>query len=298
MTAREAVQTAEDARVISLRRQEEERIATERRLAAERQAKAEADAAEAVKQRQAAEAAKADAERAKLEAQLEAERAARQKMEAEQARQAALADAERQRIASQAEMDRQRAAAQAELDRQRQAAQVEVDRAKAAAEEADRLRRQAEADKAEIRSRLMNQLNSILQTRDSVRGLIVNMSDVLFDTGSYTLRPAAREKLAKMSGILLAYPGLTLQVEGHTDSVGGDEYNQTLSEHRAGSVRDYLVQEGVGSAAVTSRGFGKTRPVDTNETAGGRQANRRVEIVVTGDMIGAAKASADASPAQ
>jgi outer membrane protein OmpA-like peptidoglycan-associated protein len=119
-----------------------------------------------------------------------------------------------------------------------------------------------------------------------VRGLIVNMADVLFDTGSYTLRAAAREKLAKMSGILLAYPGLALQVEGHTDSVGGDEYNQTLSEHRAASVREYLVQEGVASASVTSRGFGKTRPVDSNETASGRQANRRVEIVVTGDMIG------------
>ena len=132
----------------------------------------------------------------------------------------------------------------------------------------------------------MAQLNSILQTKDSARGLIVNMSDVLFDTGSYTLKPGAREKLAKISGILLAHPGLTLQIEGHTDSVGGDEYNLRLSEQRAGSVRDFLAQQGVPSAAMTAAGFGKTVPVATNDTPEGRQRNRRVEIVVNGDSIG------------
>ncbi len=142
----------------------------------------------------------------------------------------------------------------------------------------------------------MNQLNSILQTRDSARGLIVNMSDVLFDTGSSTLKPGAREKLAKISGVVLAHPGLNLQVEGHTDSVGSDDMNQQLSERRAGSVRDYLVQEGVPEAAVTSRGFGKTQPVASNDTAEGRQRNRRVELVVTGDAIGSAAKEAAASP--
>ncbi len=126
----------------------------------------------------------------------------------------------------------------------------------------------------------------ILETRDTARGLIVNMSDVLFDTGRYTLRPGAREKLAKISGIVLAHPGLKLEVEGHTDSVGSDEYNMKLSEQRADAVRDYLVQEGLTSDSVTSKGFGKTMPVADNSTAAGRQRNRRVELVVSGDVIG------------
>jgi len=125
----------------------------------------------------------------------------------------------------------------------------------------------------------------VLDTRETARGLIVNMSDVLFDTGQYTLRPGAKEKLAKVSGILLAHPGLVLAVEGHTDSVGGDDYNQTLSEHRAGAVREYLVAQGIPPDSVTAQGFGKTMPVADNGTAEGRQQNRRVEIVVSGDPI-------------
>ncbi len=125
-----------------------------------------------------------------------------------------------------------------------------------------------------------------MQTRDSARGLIVNMSDVLFDTGSSTLKPGAREKLAKISGILLAHKGLTLQIEGHTDSVGSDDFNQQLSERRSDSVRDFLAEEGVATSAMSARGFGKTQPVASNETAEGRQRNRRVELVVNGDAIG------------
>jgi outer membrane protein OmpA-like peptidoglycan-associated protein len=112
------------------------------------------------------------------------------------------------------------------------------------------------------------------------------MSDVLFDTGKYTLLPGAREKLAKIAGILLGHPTLGLAVEGHTDSVGGDEYNQRLSEQRAGSVRDYLVQQSIPADHVTAKGFGKTQPVASNETAAGRQQNRRVELVVSGAEIG------------
>jgi len=140
-------------------------------------------------------------------------------------------------------------------------------------------------------------LNSILQTRDSARGLIVNMSDVLFDTGSYTLKPGAREKLAKISGIVLAHPGLSLQIEGHTDSVGGDDFNQQLSERRADSVRDFLAEQGVAGSSITARGFGKTQPVATNDTTEGRQRNRRVELVVNGDAIGNT-AVASAAPSQ
>jgi outer membrane protein OmpA-like peptidoglycan-associated protein len=149
----------------------------------------------------------------------------------------------------------------------------------------------SEAEKAALRAQLLDQLNTILQTRDSARGLIVNMSDVLFDTGSYTLRGAAREKLAKISGIVLAHPGLNLQIEGHTDSVGGDDYNQELSEHRAAAVREYLIEQGVAGSAVTARGFGKTQPVASNDTPEGRQKNRRVELVVNGDAIDAADAA-------
>ncbi len=133
---------------------------------------------------------------------------------------------------------------------------------------------------------LLVQFNAILQTRDTARGLIVNMSDVLFDTGKFSLRPEAREKLAKVAGIVSGHPGLRLAVEGNTDSVGNDAYNQTLSEERGGSVRDYLVSQGMASGSVTSAGFGKTQPVATNDTAAGRQQNRRVEIVISGEVIG------------
>jgi outer membrane protein OmpA-like peptidoglycan-associated protein len=143
-----------------------------------------------------------------------------------------------------------------------------------------------EAEKAELRTRLLTQFNAILQTRDTARGLIVNMSDVLFDTGKYSLRPQAREKLAKVSGIVSGHPGLRLDVEGHTDSVGGDDYNQQLSEHRAAAVRDYLTQQGMPGSSVTAKGFGKTQPVASNDTAQGKQQNRRVELVISGEIIG------------
>ncbi len=284
--AREAVQTAEDARLITMRRREEERQAEERRAAAEREAAAKAQAEAS--------------EKARLEAQLAAERAAREKAEAEAARAAALA----QQQAAQAEAEKARVAAEqaarekAEALAQQQAAQAAAEEARKKAQDADQARLKAEAEKGELRKRLLDQFNSVLQTRDSVRGLIVNMSDVLFDTGSYTLKPGAREKLAKISGIVLAHQGLNLQVEGHTDSVGSEEYNQMLSEQRAASVRDFLVQQGLSPASVSSRGFGKTQPVASNDTADGRAKNRRVELVVTGEAIGGAPEEAKSEPAQ
>ena len=185
------------------------------------------------------------------------------------------------------ENDAQTAASLTEADRlkrendsQRAASQAGLDRA--AGEKA-----QAETDKTQLRALLLTQFNAILQTRDTARGLIVNMSDVLFDTAKFSLRPAAREKLAKVAGIFSGHPGLRLQVEGYTDSVGGDGYNQQLSENRAGSVRDYLTGAGIPTTSVTAKGFGKTLPVATNETSSGRQQNRRVELVVSGDIIGA-----------
>jgi outer membrane protein OmpA-like peptidoglycan-associated protein len=138
----------------------------------------------------------------------------------------------------------------------------------------------------ELRAQLLLQFNAILQTRDTARGLIVNMSDVLFDTAKFSLRPEAREKLAKVAGIVSGHPGLRLDVEGHTDNVGGDSYNQELSEQRGSAVRDYLTQQGMQQASVTTKGFGKTQPIATNDTPAGRQQNRRVELVISGEVIG------------
>src|SRR5437588_5221429 len=137
-----------------------------------------------------------------------------------------------------------------------------------------------------MRARLLQQLNAILVTRDTARGLVATMPDVLFETNSFVLRPTARERLAKVAGILLAYPDLRLEVDGHTDSVGSDAYNQQLSEKRAASVRDYLAQQGIPIASVSVLGFGKGQPVASNATAAGRQQNRRVELVVSGEVIG------------
>ncbi|MGO9589274.1 MAG: OmpA family protein [Candidatus Acidiferrales bacterium] len=282
--ARDAVQTAEEARVISVKQKAEEdaqaQAAAEKQAAEARAAKARADADEEAKRvqeaeqaRKDAEAAQAEAERMKQQALAAATEAAKAKEEAEQARQAAVAE-QQAALAQKQDALAQKAAAEAEADKARQAAA------------------KADAEKADLRAQLRAQLDAVLQTKDSARGLIVNMSDVLFNTGSYILQPGAREKLAKISGILLAHPGLTLEIDGYTDSVGSDEFNQTLSEQRAGSVRDFLAQQGVPGTSITAKGFGMAQPVASNDTPEGRQQNRRVEIVVNGDSIGTSSAMA------
>ena len=285
--AREVVETAEEARVMAVKQKAEEDAhakAAADKKAAEEQAAAEIKRRQdAELARQQAEAAKADAIRMRQEAEKAAADAARQKAEAEQATAAAVVQQQAAQAAAE-QAARDKAAA---VDQQR-AAEAETEKARQAAAK-------AESEKADLRAQLLNQLNSILQTRDSARGLIVNMSDVLFDTGSYTLKPGAREKLAKISGIVLAHPGLNLQIEGHTDSVGADEFNQQLSERRADSVRDFLAEQGVPASSITAKGFGKTQPVASNDTAEGRQRNRRVELVVNGDAIGNTAAAANTS---
>lgn len=286
--AREAAVRAEDARIVALRRELQEQQENERKASLDREnaARERAEVAkvkldEESRHRALAEADRLAAERSKAEALAAAQQARLEKQEADAARQ--QADLARQ--AAQREKDEAEAAKQAALAQQQQLA-AETDKAKMAAAESDRLRMQAEQDQVALRKQLLDQFNTILQTRDTARGLIVNMSDVLFDTGKYTLRPGAREKLAKVSGIILSHPGLKIEVEGHTDSVGGDEYNMKLSENRADSVRGYLVQQGINSDSVTAKGFGKTLPVADNSTAAGRQMNRRVELVVSGTIIG------------
>ncbi len=310
--SREAVQMAEDARIITVKKIDEERLANERQAGADREARAESDRAAA--QADAVRIAR-DADTARVAAQSEADRVqqenlARMDAAQEEANRAKRDNAARM-VAVQSEADRlklendaQRAATQAEADRLKAendsratAAQAEADRlklendAQRAASKADLDRAamekaQAETEKTELRALLLKQFSAVLQTRDTARGLIVNMSDVLFDTGKSSLRPAAREKLAKVAGIVSGHPGLRLDVEGHTDSIGGDAYNQQLSEDRGTSVRDYLTGQGMATGSVTSRGFGKTQPVASNNTAAGRQQNRRVELVISGDVIG------------
>ena len=177
-------------------------------------------------------------------------------------------------------------AAKAAALAQQQVAQSQAQQAQIQAEQASRVAQQAEQEKEQTRTRLLQQLNQVLQTRESARGLIVDMPDVLFDTGKYTLKPGARERLAKVAGILLAYPDLRIQIEGHTDNVGGAEYNQQLSEHRANSVREFLITQGVSPANIIARGFGMTQAVASNATVAGRQLNRRVDLVVSGEAIG------------
>jgi outer membrane protein OmpA-like peptidoglycan-associated protein len=269
--AREVVQTAEDARAITVKKIEEERLADERQAASDAQNETQAEADKATRQKERAQAEQARAENARDRAESDTARA-----QADAAR--AQADSDRART----DMANSQAISASALS----AAQADADQSRLAAQQAQSSAQQAEAEKAAMRARLSEQLNKILQTRDSARGLIVSMSDVLFDTGKYSLKPGAREKLAKVAGILLAYPGLNIEVGGYTDNVGGDQMNQTLSENRAGSVRSYLVEQGVAAGAVSARGFGNTLPVATNGNSAGRQQNRRVELLVSGDAIG------------
>jgi len=255
--ARDAVQTAADARLIALKR------AADQKAAAERAAQQAATDAANAKQKEE-EAARQQAELQKLQAERDAAREAQARAEADAARNQADAAA---------------------LAAQQQAKSAQDAAAK------------AEADKQALRAALLAQFNRILPTTDTPRGLQVNMADVLFAFGKYDLQPPAREALAKFSGIVLAHPGLHLSVEGYTDSVGSDAFNQTLSEQRAGAVRDYLVQQGLDPSFITATGFGKTNPVASNDTAMGRQQNRRVEIIISGEVIGT-KIGAPSAPPQ
>ena len=233
--AREAVQAAEDARIITIRK-----------------IKAEDDAA--------AQQARVNAEQSAQQSQLAAQQA---QLAAEQ-----------------------QAAARAKADADAAEAEARAAKAREAQQAAEQSAQQASQQAEQVRERLRQQLNAVLQTTETARGLIVNMSDVLFDFNKYTLKPEAREKLAKVSGILLAYPGLKVQVEGYTDNIGSDDYNQKLSEQRAGGVRDYLVSQSVTDSNVSAKGFGKSAPIADNSTNQGRAQNRRVELVVSGGAIG------------
>ncbi len=272
--SREVVQTADDAREIAVKTIDANRVNSDRDAAAAQVADANAKSDADMRARRDAEAASANADRQRADADAAA-------LAAQQKQQDAQAEADQNRAAA---ADANKAAADAQQGQKD--AEAQSDRDRAAAASSDQQLQQAVKDREELRAKLLQQFNAILVTRDTARGLVVSMSDVLFDTGKYTLRPIAREKLAKISGIVLAYPDLKLAIEGNTDSVGSDEMNQTLSEQRAAAVRDYLAKENIPMASMTSQGFGKTQPIASNDTAEGRQQNRRVEMVVSGDVIG------------
>jgi outer membrane protein OmpA-like peptidoglycan-associated protein len=279
--ARASTQAAEDARLLTLQKKQEEATEAERQRARDRIAQAQSQAE--------SESARAD------ESRLEAQRQKEQRELADQERQAAeQARIQAEQAAQQAAQDK--AAAEQQLQQSEQDRQAAVQQQQALSQQADQARLQAQqADQARLqaiqqaeaqRQRLLTQLNSVLQTRDSARGLIVSMSDVLFDFNQATLKPGAKLRLAKVSGIILAYPDLKLEIDGFTDNKGTPEYNIGLSEKRAKTVRDFLVTQGVGPDTVNTRGYGESNPVATNATVSGRQQNRRVELVVSGDAIG------------
>ncbi len=268
-TAKQAVQFAEDARAFSAERQDQLRIAAEKQAAADK-ARAEAEATAATEAKRQAEIAAAK------QAQLKAE------ADAEAKRQAELAAAKQAQMQAEADAAAMKAKAEADaLKAKEDAARAEADRARQAA--------------ADLRAQLLEQFNKVLPTTDTPRGLQVNMGDVLFDTGKYNLRVPAQLGLAKLSGIVLSHPGLKLAIEGYTDTTGTAAFNQTLSEQRANAVRDYLVQQGLDAGTVTAQGFGPANPVASNDTREGRQQNRRVEIIISGEVIGTKIGSAASS---
>ena len=262
--ARVAVQTAEDAREVAVKKIDADRASSELQASSDAQARSQAQAD--------------DATRLKEKAQYDARMAQANAASA----QANAVNAQTDAANAQAAMAANQATSAAAVN----AAQADADQSRLVAQQAQEGQQKADSEKVAMRAQLSEQLNRILATRDSARGLIVSMSDVLFDTGQYSLKPGAREKLAKVAGILIAYPGLNIAVGGYTDNVGGDEMNQKLSENRADTVRDYLVAQGVATSSVGATGFGNTSPVASNDNASGRQENRRVELVVSGDAIG------------
>ena len=263
--SRAATQSAEDARVLSIQKRNDERVAAERQ--------AERDRTQAAQQQ---------ASRLKQPLQ--------QAQAQQQAAQQAADQARQQQLAAQQATEQARA--------QQQALAQQAADARAQADRAEQARLQTEQQAAQQREKLRQQLSQVLQTRETAQGLVANMPDVLFDFNKSTLKPSAKERLAKVAGIILAYPDLQLKIDGYTDSVGGEQYNQQLSEERAASVRDYLISQGVSANNVIAQGFGKNDPIASNASPEGRQQNRRVEMLVSGNAIGSSGSSGATSGTQ
>jgi outer membrane protein OmpA-like peptidoglycan-associated protein len=226
------------------------------------------------------EAEKAEEELARRKAEMEAlnERAAQAEATAAAAA-AALTTAKASRNEAEAAV----AAARAELERI-SAERLEL---QASVTALDEQAAELEREKAEMETRLRGALSQVAETQQSARGMIVSLPDILFDLNEATLKNDARVVIAKLAGILLILPELNLRIEGHTDSTGDSEYNMTLSERRASSVRDFLAAQGISPDRMVSVGYGMTRPAADNSTREGRAMNRRVEIVIAEGEVAA-----------
>lgn len=244
--AREAVQAIGDAVKLSIERQDKLRSELISRAADDRVRRASSMAEDAERRMQDAQRKQQEAEAAAREAQ-----AKRQQAEDEMR----LAVEERRR-------------AQQEAIEARQIAQKLVQ------------------EQRQLRDLLVERLNQVLETEDTERGLVVRLSDILFDPGRFTLKTDTRVLLARIAGILSWAPGIQVQVEGHTDNTGDAGRNQTLSEQRAAAVENFLVQQGMPASNLSSMGYGESRPIAANDSRAGREKNRRVELVLSGEMIG------------
>jgi outer membrane protein OmpA-like peptidoglycan-associated protein len=224
----------------------------------DKQMAAAAAAAEEARRKAELEAAQNEADR--IAQQLEAVRLQREALEGEMKRVSARAAAT--------------AAALTEVEKQRALM----------AEERNEIARQKE----ELEKRLSGALAKVAATSNTARGLVVNLSGILFDLGKATLRTEAQLTVAKLSGVLLMMPDVNLRVEGHTDSTGSDEINAKLSRERAKTVYDLLLDQGIAAERMSYEGYGPKFPVASNDTAEGRALNRRVEVVLKEGTVEAA----------
>lgn len=211
----------------------------------------------AQKRTQEARIAQKEAENARLLAMAEAERATKAKKEAEEARSLAAAEAERA------------AKAKGEAEQARMAARAEAERAAKAKAEADQLTKEL----------------SDLKAKQTERGIILTIGDVLFATGKADLSPEAMRSVDKLVEFLKKYTNRNVLIEGHTDSVGSDEFNLTLSQKRADSLKEALTGKGIEEKRITTVGYGKKYPVASNDTAAGKQQNRRVEVSILNEGV-------------
>jgi outer membrane protein OmpA-like peptidoglycan-associated protein len=185
----------------------------------------------------------------------------------------AKGEADRARIqlaAREHEVGTARAAANA------QAARANESEARAANSEAESALLKQRADQ------LASELEQ-LKAKQTDRGLVLTLGDVLFDTGKAVLKPGANKTVDQLAAFLQAHPERKLQIEGFTDSVGSDSYNLELSSRRSEAVKSALIAKGIDSGRITTKGYGKAYPVASNADSGGRQLNRRVEVVIGND---------------
>jgi outer membrane protein OmpA-like peptidoglycan-associated protein len=155
----------------------------------------------------------------------------------------------------------------------------EADKAHADAD-ATRVAAAGAASEAALKSADLQSQIDALKAKTTERGIVLTLGDVLFTSGMADLKPGAASNLDRLVTFLNQNPDRKVEIEGHTDNVGGDDYNQGLSQRRADAVRSFLLQQGISPERIVASGKGEQRPVADNESEGGRQQNRRVEVII------------------